>query len=109
MNNNSSQKILRDTLLKSQGQKPKGRHHYRCWGLGFVLCPISGNPMGRVQGFFDDRKKTEDINGMNQRDKTILGTISDLCGYLEHHDVDYVYIALPMRAEKKIHEILNSC
>ena len=63
----------------------------------------------RVRGFFDDRKITEDIKEMNLQDNTILGTVPDLCEYLEHHDIDYVYIALPMRAEKKIFEILNSC
>ncbi|QCQ20846.1 sugar transferase [Desulfoglaeba alkanexedens] len=41
--------------------------------------------------------------------KTILGTVSELKKYLEKNDVDFVYIALPMRAEGKIHDILQNC
>lgn len=63
----------------------------------------------RVIGFFDDRKTTADLADTPQKEKTVLGTISDLYGYLENNRVDFVYIALPMRAEKKIHDILKNC
>ena len=60
-----------------------------------------------VIGFFDDKvNESEELKGMG---KTILGDISSLPGYLESNDIDYVYIALPMRAEKKIFKILREC
>lgn len=66
----------------------------------------------QISGFFDDHKQPKDIkfygNGKNG-DPPLLGTIADLHRYLEKYNVDFVYIALPMRAEKKIHDILNSC
>jgi len=60
-----------------------------------------------VIGFFDDKvNESEELKGMG---KTILGDITTLPGYLESNDIDYVYIALPMRAEKKIFKILREC
>jgi exopolysaccharide biosynthesis polyprenyl glycosylphosphotransferase len=63
----------------------------------------------RVIGYFDDRKTTADLAHTRQKEKTVLGTVSELKDYLENNDVDFVYIALPMRAEKKIHDILKNC
>ena len=63
----------------------------------------------RVVGFFDDRKTTADLAGTPRKAKTVLGTIADLKAYLEGPGADFVYIALPMRAEKKIHDILRTC
>lgn len=60
-----------------------------------------------VIGFFDD--KMEEGQQLRVMGKTILGTIEMLPGYLESNDIDYVYIALPMRAEKKIFTILREC
>jgi len=60
-----------------------------------------------VLGFFDDKvneDKVPEVSG-----KPILGNISSITGYLEEHEIDYVYIALPMRAEKKIFTILREC
>ena len=66
----------------------------------------------QISGFFDDRKISKDLkfygNGKNAK-PLLLGTIADLHPYLEKHNVDFVYITLPMRDEKKIHDILNSC
>jgi exopolysaccharide biosynthesis polyprenyl glycosylphosphotransferase len=60
-----------------------------------------------VVGFFDD--KIEDDQPMTVAGRPVLGRIRDIAGYLREHDVDYVYIALPMRAEKKIFSILREC
>lgn len=60
-----------------------------------------------VLGFFDDKVE---INGQPMvAGKPILGRISDIHSYLLDHDIDYVYVALPMRAEKKIFTILREC
>jgi len=58
----------------------------------------------RVEGFFDDRVLPPEWGGA-----PLLGRVRDLKGFLESNPVDYVYIALPMKAEEKIVYILNNC
>ncbi len=41
--------------------------------------------------------------------RPLLGDISQVTEYLKENDIDYIYIALPMRAEKKIFSILRDC
>jgi len=60
----------------------------------------------RVAGFFDDYKENSPVE---LTDKPILGKVDELSRYLQSAPVDYIYIALPMRAEKKILGILNGC
>ncbi|MCI5195030.1 MAG: sugar transferase [Candidatus Electrothrix sp. AW5] len=70
-----------------------------------------------VVGFFDDRlqnDQTKDqmknqINAVQITRQPLLGQIEDIYEYLLHNDIDYVYIALPMRAERKIFWILREC
>ncbi len=60
-----------------------------------------------VLGYFDDKISEEKnvlVNG-----KPLLGSIAEIYGFLDEHDIDYVYIALPMRAEKKIFTLLREC
>ena len=60
-----------------------------------------------ILGFFDDKiKNGEQLSVMG---KPIFGDIAAMSGYLKIHDIDYVYIALPMRAERKIFSILRDC
>jgi exopolysaccharide biosynthesis polyprenyl glycosylphosphotransferase len=59
-----------------------------------------------IVGFFDDKLQ---IDILTLTDKPLLGPISDIYEYLRHNDIDYVYIALPMRAERKIFWILSEC
>jgi putative colanic acid biosysnthesis UDP-glucose lipid carrier transferase len=68
---------------------------------------IEGMPWAGIEvlGFFDD--KCGEISEVYRR--PILGNIEAINDYLERHDIDYVYIALPMRAEKKIFRILREC
>ena len=66
----------------------------------------------RLLGFFGHKNEAEDLPGFEKlqtRKFQNLGTIEELRPYLARHKVDFVYIALPMRAEKKIYGILNSC
>jgi len=60
-----------------------------------------------VVGFFDDKMETQEK--LEKVNKPLLGRISDIKNYLKEHDIDHVYIALPMRAEKKIFGILREC
>ncbi len=59
-----------------------------------------------IVGFFDDKLKREGLAVLN---KPLLGSIHELHEYLTIHDIDYVYVALPMRAERKIFWILREC
>jgi exopolysaccharide biosynthesis polyprenyl glycosylphosphotransferase len=61
----------------------------------------------QVLGFFDDKiKEGEQLSVIG---KPVFGNIACLPDYLRVNDIDYVYIALPMRAEKKIFSILRDC
>ncbi len=60
-----------------------------------------------VMGFFDDKVAEEPH--LTRMGKPVLGAISMLPEYLAVNDIDYVYIALPMRAERKIFSILREC
>jgi len=60
-----------------------------------------------VVGFFDDKDETR--KQLVEIDKPLLGRIGEIKDYLAVNDIDYVYIALPMRAEKKIFRILSEC
>lgn len=60
-----------------------------------------------IMGFFDDKIAEEpELTAMG---KPVLGEIAKLPDYLATNDIDYVYIALPMRAERKIFMILREC
>lgn len=58
-----------------------------------------------IVGFFDDKLEGEET----LLDRPFLGRIDAVREYLNVHDIDYVYIALPMRAERKIFKILQEC
>jgi exopolysaccharide biosynthesis polyprenyl glycosylphosphotransferase len=60
-----------------------------------------------VVGFFDDKLKSREA--LDEIDKPMLGRINEVRDYLKVNDIDYVYIALPMRAERKIFRILEEC
>lgn len=60
----------------------------------------------QVTGFFDDKYNSE-VLLISQ--PPVLGTISNLPDYLKNNKIDYVYIALPLRAELKIVSILSDC
>ena len=60
-----------------------------------------------IMGFFDDKIVAEP--NLTVMGKPVLGDISQLPEYLAINDIDYVYIALPMRAERKIFTILREC
>ena len=60
----------------------------------------------RVLGFFDDDQEDDYFRQYN---KPLLGDIAGLPGFLSSQLVDYVYIALPLRAEVQIHSIIERC
>jgi len=58
----------------------------------------------RIEGFFDDRlpKDTPVETGL-----PVLGSVLELPEFLKRHSIDYVYIALPLKAQEKILRILG--
>lgn len=60
-----------------------------------------------IVGFFDDKEETR--RKIEEQNKPLLGKTDEITAYLHNNDIDYVYIALPMRAEKKIFAILKDC
>ena len=70
-----------------------------------IISTIETSPwyMIKVLGFFDDKEEGSAFS------LPIIGKINELPDYLRENRVDYVYIALPMREEHEIHQILLSC
>jgi exopolysaccharide biosynthesis polyprenyl glycosylphosphotransferase len=79
--------------------------------LGVTLVKeIEAMPWAGIEilGFFDDvTNEAESIETVMKI--PVLGNIADIQDYLDTHDIDYVYIALPMRAEQMIFSILREC
>ncbi len=101
-------KILR--RYRSQGKNIRHAVIAGAGDLGHrILRQIEEIPWAGIEvvGFFDD--KVGEHYDEEQIRRPLLGRIDDIEQYLREHDIDYVYIALPMRAEKKIFRILQEC
>jgi len=63
----------------------------------------------RLQGFFDDALAGQEIE-LTPGSKTypIHGTLDDLKEYVRTNNIDMVYLALPLRAESRIREIVET-
>jgi putative colanic acid biosysnthesis UDP-glucose lipid carrier transferase len=70
-----------------------------------IISTIETSPWAvmKVLGFFDDNESGRAFS------LPIIGRIDELPDYLKANQIDYVYIALPMKEEHKIHEILSNC
>jgi len=107
-----SSHLLVRQLLRSYRTQGKNIRHAVIVGAGDLglkmALQLETIPWAGIEitGFFDD--KIQD-NGLKINDKPLLGRIDDIQEYLIHNDIDYVYIALPMRAERKIFWILREC
>lgn len=104
----AARKILHH--FRSQGKNVRHAVIAGAGDLGVSLArELEGIPWAGIDviGFFDD--KVEENAKIAEMGKNLLGDIDTLPGYLESNDIDYVYIALPMRAEKKIFKILREC
>jgi putative colanic acid biosynthesis UDP-glucose lipid carrier transferase len=60
----------------------------------------------QVVGVFDDRGR-ERIRTLGHDDSRLKGTLTDMIDRARRGELDYVVIALPMRAEKKIAELVD--
>jgi putative colanic acid biosynthesis UDP-glucose lipid carrier transferase len=67
---------------------------------------LKNNPAMRleVSGFFDDR--SGDRLGL-ESDANLMGSLSDLAGYVKEHGTDVIFIALPIRHVKRVMNLLD--
>lgn len=103
-----ARKVLR--MIRQNGKNVRRAVIVGAGDLGVnLLKQVENMPWAGIEvlGFFDDKiddEKTCEVHG-----KPILGNTAAITEFLDLHDIDYVYIALPMRAEKKIFRILREC
>ncbi len=98
------------SIIRSRGRNVRRAVIAGAGDLGMnIVREIETMPWAGIEvlGFFDDKIDEQSIDQV--MGKPILGNIAEIHGYLSKHDIDYVYIALPMRAEKKIFMILRTC
>ncbi len=103
-----ARKILR--IIRAKGKNVRRAVVVGAGDLGVTLVKeVEEMPWAGIEvlGFFDDKIDEETVTEVYG--KPVLGNISAINSYLEQHDIDYVYIALPMRAERKIFTILREC
>jgi putative colanic acid biosynthesis UDP-glucose lipid carrier transferase len=60
----------------------------------------------RLLGFFDDRV-TGEIH-LDHQGYPVLGTLDDMIGFVQQQQVVMVYLALPLRAEDRLREVVES-
>jgi putative colanic acid biosysnthesis UDP-glucose lipid carrier transferase len=104
--------IVRKTLraIRQNGKNVRRAVIVGAGDLGInLLKQVATMPWAGIEviGFFDDKIDDEAVTEV--KGKPILGNTAAINGFLELHAIDYVYIALPMRAEKKIFRILREC
>lgn len=104
----AARKILR--YYRRRGKNVRRAVIVGAGDLGIKLAKELGKiPWAGIEviGFFDDKIAEEpELTAMG---KPVLGEIASLSECLKTNDIDYVYIALPMRAERKIFSILREC
>ena len=60
----------------------------------------------RLLGFFDDRV-TGEVQ-LNHQGYPVLGTLDDMIGFVQKQQVVMVYLALPLRAEDRLRQVVES-
>lgn len=96
--------------LQYQRKRGKNIRHIIIVGAGElgvkVVNRISNSPwMGfKIMGLFDDN---EGLLESNVDDVKVIGSISDVEQYISKHEIDEIWIALPLRSEKRMKELLH--
>jgi putative colanic acid biosysnthesis UDP-glucose lipid carrier transferase len=65
----------------------------------------------RLDGFFDDRQCGEvelRPGSKNYKGYPILGNLNDMIAYIQENQVHMVYLALPLRAEERLREVVEA-
>ena len=93
--------------LRKQGRNARTAVIVGCGDLGQQLGIRirSARWMGlRLLGFFDDKSSRQ---GTLCGDIPIMGTTPELVAYVQREHVDLVYFALPMRAERRMRDLIE--
>ncbi len=62
-----------------------------------------------LKGFFDDFLECKEIQlSPNGKNYPVLGDLNRLAEYVQENKIDMVYIALPLRADKRIREVVKA-
>jgi putative colanic acid biosynthesis UDP-glucose lipid carrier transferase len=62
----------------------------------------------RFLGFFDDQQVGKKITPMGEHnDHPVLGDLNDMVAFVQNHQVNMVYLALPLRAQARLREIIE--
>lgn len=76
-------------------------------GYSVVQQIIENEQLGiRFRGLFDDRAETRLPHEFQNQ---VQGRIEDAIELAKRNEVDYIYIALPMNAERRVRDILEKC
>jgi putative colanic acid biosynthesis UDP-glucose lipid carrier transferase len=76
-------------------------------GYNLALQLVENEHLGiRLQGLYDDREAGRLPHEFQNQ---VVGKIEDALEAANRGEIDYIYIAMPMSAEKRIMEILNRC
>ncbi len=63
----------------------------------------------RLQGFFDDALFGQEIElSPGSQKYPVHGNLDDMVDYIKAHQIDMVYLALPLRAENRIREVIEN-
>ncbi len=76
-------------------------------GYNLAMQIIENDQLGiRFKGIFDDRAPERLPHEFQNQ---VLGTVKDALKLAKENQIDYIYVAMPMSAEKRITDILNQC
>ncbi|MBW8190588.1 undecaprenyl-phosphate glucose phosphotransferase [Neiella marina] len=76
-------------------------------GMNLERSLMNNEQLGvRMMGFFEDRNPERFEPPMREK---IVGTIEQAIEKAKNGEIDLIYIAMPLKAEKRISEIINRC
>jgi len=108
----ASGRVLLRLVLKSLRRRGLNTRSFAICGMNQLGLQLAQNIQASPElgltfaGFFDDRPASRDEN-LDAEECQRTGTLNKLAKLARQGDVDMVFIAFPMRAEKRIRDYLN--
>ena len=92
-------------------QRLQGRNYRRVIIIGAgdlskkLVSQIAASPWTgfKIEGLFDD---DDQLKGSTVYDYPVLGDLDDVVTYVDKYQIDEIWIALPLRAERRVKELL---